>query len=313
MLWHLKAMKANYVQISSYGMQRGLNATTLYKETDRDALAHIFRVAREIGLGVFFKPVIELETWQGSYEWRGRIRGSHAWFRELYLPYMLSMATLAEEEGVEVLSLGSEYRAAVNKTREWVHVIKEVRKVFSGKLTYIGNHDSYWHVKFWRHLDLISISAYFRLISPDRTTIPDDHETMRLFEQRAKKLQKWRKSRNLQHLKVLVAEVGYQSKGGLINYYEPWAWTAEGERDTYSQMKMYEAFMAAFMTKPWSLGAMIWHYELDMNVGRSWAKEKYTPQNKPAQWVMKRYFKKYCHGGATDDGLEKPGRFKPHH
>lgn len=61
------------------------------------------------------------------------------------------------------------------------------------------------------------------------------------------------------------------------------------------QVKFYEAFFATFMPKPWNLGVMLWHYELDPSAGQNGPTLiGYTPQNKPAVEVLRKYYKTYC-------------------
>lgn len=61
------------------------------------------------------------------------------------------------------------------------------------------------------------------------------------------------------------------------------------------QLKFYDAFFATFVNKPWSLGVMVWHYELEPFAGKSGpTKVGYTPQNKPALQTMKKYFNRLC-------------------
>lgn len=58
---------------------------------------------------------------------------------------------------------------------------------------------------------------------------------------------------------------------------------------------MYEAFFAVFVNKPWSLGVMVWNYELERHAGKKLPLRKgYTPQNKPALRVLRKYFAKLC-------------------
>lgn len=132
---------ANYIQISAYASQIGVDSLKINWKTDEHALAHVFRVAKQSGLKIFFKPVFDLISEEGNYIWRGRLTGTKKWFDNVFNPYILSMARLAEREGVDVMAVGSEYRASVNKTGRWINSINQIRKVYSGKLTYIGNHD----------------------------------------------------------------------------------------------------------------------------------------------------------------------------
>lgn len=66
--------------------------------------------------------------------------------------------------------------------------------------------------------------------------MPSYNETVGKLSYRAKKITRWRQASNLTHMKVLVAEFGYQSKGGLVNYYLPWDWEAPGKIDKRMQV-----------------------------------------------------------------------------
>ena len=45
----------------------------------------------------------------------------------------------------------------------WKLLIKEIREVYDGKLTYAANWDNYQNVPFWKELDYIGVDAYFPL------------------------------------------------------------------------------------------------------------------------------------------------------
>ena len=51
------------------------------------------------------------------------------------------MATIAQQEGVDLFAVGSEYRATIENRFAWAKIIAEVRKIYFGKITYVGNHD----------------------------------------------------------------------------------------------------------------------------------------------------------------------------
>lgn len=92
---------------------------------------------------------------------------------------------------------------------------------------------------------------------------------------------------------ILIAEVGAQSKGNGVVYRVPYNWKIKAPLDHYEQVKAYEGILGAFMGRPWCRGVMLWNWEVDPDAGKDaptnlW----YTPQNKPALAVMKKYFKK---------------------
>lgn len=72
---------------------------------------------------------------------------------------------------------------------------------------------TYRDVKFFKHLDIISISAYFRLEFNPKAKVPTYKDTVGRLNYRATRLQRWRQEKKLTDKMVLIAEVGYQSKG----------------------------------------------------------------------------------------------------
>lgn len=212
----------------------------------------------------------------------------------MYIPYIVNMARIAQRERVDILAVGSEYRRTLAAPNLWRHTIRKVRAVYKGRLTYIANHDSYKSVRFWRMLDFISIAGYFKLIPAKQKYVPNLSQTVKLFETRAAVIQRYLRQNNLDDMYVLIAETGFQSKGGTINYARPWDWDAKGSLNYHSQTKMYDAFTRVFMARDWSLGVIFWHWDLDPDAGRTHSKLLYTPQQKPALRVVRKRFYAKC-------------------
>lgn len=140
-LRQIRQTGANYIQISSYLGQIGANSTDTYQVTDDKSIVYIIRKVKRAGFKVFFKPVIETETAKGRYIWRGHIPGKHEWFQKIYIPWITRMARIAQRERVEIFSIGSEYVRAIHRTWQWLRIIRRLRGVYKGQLTYIANHD----------------------------------------------------------------------------------------------------------------------------------------------------------------------------
>lgn len=154
---------------------------------------------------------------------------------------------------------------------------------------------SYEKVRFWDAVDVISISAYFVLLDFHSGKTygwsPNQWLTNRLWGQKAYQINQWRKRRGYWNKKILIAEVGAQSKGGGVVYRKPYLWTAAAGPNQVEQVKMYEGILGAFMTKPWCRGVILWNWELRPNAHK-WEpfKSGYTPQGKLAVWRMYKYF-----------------------
>lgn len=211
----------------------------------------------------------------------------------VYRPFILKWAKVAQEEGVQLFAVGSEYAATDAKTAEWTKVISAVKKVYKRDLVYVANHDSYRKVKFFKQVTYIGISAYFPLLTGKRGRSPNLAKTKALWNARAREIYEWRMKNGLGSKKVLLGETGAQSKGDEVVYRVPWEYQVKAPVNFNEQRKMYEGILGAFMPKSWCAGVMLWKWELKPNAGRSDPTNKdYTPQNKPALAVMKKYYKR---------------------
>lgn len=204
-----------------------------------------------------------------------------------------------QEDGVEIFSVGSELRATLGQRENWVRTIQAVRDVYTkGWVTYVANHDAYQDVTFWDKVDFISISGYFKLLQTWNDTItrkPTRWQTMRMWKRQAHIVRKWRTQAGLLGKKVLLAEAGAQSKGGGVVYVRPWAFHVKGPVDMTVQSFVYEAIFRAFMKAEWSLGVILYEWDARPDAGKTAPLDRlFTPQNKPAQKVMKRWFTKIC-------------------
>lgn len=135
-LRQLKATGATWVKINAYTRMKGLYAPSATRITDDASIRYIVRKAKRYGFNVFLKPVVEVP---GS--WRGFLTGTSMWFNGIYLPFITHMARIAQQERINMFSIGSEYKYAEHKTLQWYRVIARVRSVYSGPITYISNHD----------------------------------------------------------------------------------------------------------------------------------------------------------------------------
>lgn len=249
----------------------------------------IIRKLHRMKFKVFLKPIVQTR----NFEWRGFIKGTDAWFKNVYNPYISHMARIAQEEKVEIFSVGSELRASEDKLKQWTKTIGLVKRVYKGSLTYVANHDSYRRIQFWKLLDFISISGYFKLLDKyDRANPPSVKRTMALWKKQADMVNAWRLKNKLGGRKVLLAEAGAMSKGNGVVYTEPWDYMFQGPTDLEIQALMYEALLSAFMKPKWSLGVILYDWLAQPDAGKSHPSiQQYTPQNKPAQKVMAKYFK----------------------
>jgi len=133
------------------------------KDTD---MTDLFRYAKEKGLKRIMKPMLNPTD---GY-WRGFIHFFNEdvpcepkwsdWFKN-YTEYMVHYAELCEKEEIEMLIIGCEMVGTDHRADEWRNLVAEVKKVYSGLVTY--NCDKYQehNVKWWDACDVISSSGYY--------------------------------------------------------------------------------------------------------------------------------------------------------
>jgi len=86
---------------------------------------------------------------------------------------------------------------------------------------------------------------------------------------------------------VLLTEIGYRSIDGANM--RPWDWETPGEIDLAEQALCYNAVIQTFGEKAWFGGIYWWNWEPDPSMGGPTDKG-YTPQGKPAEEVLKRWY-----------------------
>jgi len=99
--------------------------------------------------------------------WRSNINFDHEkdwdnWF-ESYRKTILHFALMAEKTKAELFCIGTELRSSVKQQPEkWKELIKEIKTIYAGKLTYAANWDcNFDTIDFWNELDYIGIQGYF--------------------------------------------------------------------------------------------------------------------------------------------------------
>ena len=219
-------------------------------------------------------PIVLLDAPRNN-EWRGTIAPTEweEWW-ESYRAMLGHFAWIAQGYGANVLSVGSELVSTEDErfVGEWRRVIREVRQVFHGQLTYSANWDHYRAVKFWDQLDLIGMNSYYKLGSDRNVQVPE-------IVNRWKEIQKDLLGFQQQVGKpLLFLEVGWCSLTNAAH--EPWDYTKMTEQiDLDLQKRLYEGYFQAWYDKPQLGGFMIWEW----TPGDGGPKDRgYTPEGKPA-------------------------------
>lgn len=181
-----------------------------------------------------------------------------AWFTS-YANLLLPVARLAESLGVHALAVGIELELFVAKEEErWRSLIKEVRKVFSGSLTYGSEplRGETSKVPFWDALDFIGVDLYLPVVDPfkrNASLVVTREEMASTFESLLQRfvLNWYWKQKNLSR-KIVVMEIGYPSSNKGMRV--PWKLPDEGHSCSGDYAANFTAQSTAFEVALQSIG-----------------------------------------------------------
>ncbi len=322
----LVSNNVQWISQTPFGWQPHYNTPELQFESsgwywgERDiGIEHTARLARERGLKSVLKPHIWLRRSGGK--WRGDIEMENAedwdqWFKN-YGEFMLHYAHIAEESDIEMLCIGTELlHPAVEFPDKWRGLIKEIRQIYSGKLTYAANfYLEYEAITWWDAVDYIGIQAYFPLADDEAPAL---HQIVQGWKPHIEKM----KEVSTKYGKpVILTEVGYRNDVKAAS--EPWLWPSQIDQNTIEvsdemQADCYRALFESCWDEDWMAGVFIWKWfhstwkysdydayqtyrqqRIDSLVAigkashhRANRKVFFSPQGREAEKVMKEYFGK---------------------
>ncbi|MFT6706197.1 MAG: hypothetical protein ACJATF_001023 [Flavobacteriales bacterium] len=272
-------------------------------------------IAKSIGLKVLIKPHIEIsapipvtetvkessildyfsyaakektfskkDKTQGA-TWRGDFAAANEadWktWEECYESYMLNWARVADSLSVDMLCVGTELKLFVQqRPRFWQQLIKKIKKIYKGPLTYSANWDEYADVPFWKDLDYIGIDAYFPISDAETPTVAQVVAGWKPIAHELKALSKKYKRQ------VLITEFGYRN----VSYAgkEPWTHDKEKTKSNYeAQVNLYEGFFQTFQQESYISGSFLWQWIVDDQ--QPW-NTSFSPRGKPAMKVLEKWY-----------------------
>ncbi len=283
----ITAMKANWVSVIPFAFMPSKSSSGLVFDSKWQwagervvgATASI-RLMHEKGVKVMLKPQI----WVGHGVFTGEIRmdNEKEWlkFEKEYEEFIMTFAKLAEQEKVEMLCLGTEMNHfTVDRADFWKQLIKDVREVYSGQLTYAENWDAYEKVTFWDQLDFIGIDAYFPVANGDD---PGLDELMTGWRDLEKKIaafsDTWKK-------KILFTEYGYRSISDCAA--TPWDYKSSSKNSEQAQWNALEALYQTIWDKAYLAGGFLWKWYPDHSSAGGSKNNMFTVQNKKAEELVR--------------------------
>jgi hypothetical protein len=258
------------------------------KTPSDESLVHAIRTIHSLGLKVLLKPQLDLIDTTGGV-WRGDIEFTkendwQTWF-DNYTKFMVHYAQIAQEEKVEMFCVGTELSAVATLRPDlWKQtVIKSVRQVYEGPLTYAANwYEEYKAVKFWDALDYAGLDPYFPLSDKDKPTY---EEVKKGWESHISDIETWQADINKQ---VIFTEIGYKSSTGAAR--SPFDHRPGAEVDLQQQADCYTALLETCWDKPWFSGVYWWEWGSSVHTGGP-TNRGFTPQNKPAEQILSDWYK----------------------
>lgn len=217
-LTELKTLGVNWVSIHPYAGISRSGQVRWTPATETGYLPAAVKRAQKAGIKLFWKPHI---AYWGSFKWRGSItfdnQRAQKRFAQSYRAFILDQARFAESAKVPLFAMGVEFEQLVKYTPYWVDLIKDIRKVYSGKLTYAANWDGVQKVQFWDKLDYIGIQAYYPLSIDTSSQIPPVDTMRKAWKPLINQLQSLSRTYNRS---VIFAEIGYPEAAHAAK--EPW-------------------------------------------------------------------------------------------
>jgi hypothetical protein len=248
-------------------------------ETTADAVVRsVMQRARARGLRVLLFPILWVEK-RSIGEWRGTLAPTDldAWWVS-YRRFILHYARMASEEGASIFSVGSELASHEAEEVRWRRLIGEVRGVFAGRLLYSANWDHYAAVPFWDAVDLIGLTAYYRLTDRNDAS---EAELTAAWGKIKTKLLKWQATIKRP---ILFTELGYPSLDGGAR--APWDYTQGTAMDHEEQRRALAAFTETWAGERALAGVFFWNWWGPSDGQNTW----YTIKGKPAEKVVRRWY-----------------------
>jgi len=282
----LRDLGAGWVSITPFGYLPSARSPEIIPETDAgpdgesdEAVCEAATRARALGLRVWLTPQLWTRGFVGDLDF-----GPAGWpqFFDRYREFILHYALLAQRERIDGLVVGHELTsAALGHPDRWRALIAEVRRVYTGTLTYGANWgEEVRGIRFWDALDLVGVSFYTPLADAP------SHDVPALAARARKGLAELKAVGARAGRPVLIVEAGYAPRSAAA--VEPWE-ERGGPRDLEAQRACYEALVRALERETWIAGVFWWKWFSSDAVGGA-GDGSYTPRGKPAEGVMTRAF-----------------------
>lgn len=285
-----KRLGATWVSLTPFGRVADLapsGVSWTFEEAfdkNRKAVLRAIGQAHRRGLRVLLVP----HLWVENGAWRGELDPGDdaAWERwaQSYGAFLRAWAEVAREGRVDLLAIGVELRSWATTTNapSLVSLVREIRGVYPGPLTYAANWDDAEDTIIWGELDYIGVNAFFPLASepganPDKLLAGGREVAKRL----GALSRAWGKP-------LVLTEFGYTTRPDPA--VRPWEWPdkmTDVVVDEDAQADAYAALLAPLIDEEWLAGAFVWRLYADPDDVSQEAEWGFSPRGKRAELVLR--------------------------
>ncbi|ARV06508.1 glycoside hydrolase [Polaribacter sp. SA4-10] len=293
---HIKPVimaQGNYVSLMPFGFIKDLTSPIITHNSDRqwfgetqNGLLQYAKSFQKESFKIMVKP--HIWVWRGEFTGDIEMDSEEKWviLENAYTEFILTYAKASQELNADIFCIGTELEKFVTKRPlYWQELIKKIKKEFKGKLTYAANWDEFKRVPFWNQLDFIGVDAYFPLSDKKTPSVLDFEIGWKPHKDEILKIQK-------QFNKpVVFTEFGYRSVD--FNAIAPWkSDRIDGNINLMAQANGFQAIHNQFWKEDWFAGGFIWKWFHKHDEVGGADNNRFTPQNKPAEKLMKKLYNK---------------------
>lgn len=288
-----RRLGATWISLTPFGRVASLQSTGIaqsfeqpFQQNRRDIQRSI-ALAHQQGLRVLLVP----HLWVESGGWRGEMDpgGDRDWqeWSKSYRSFVRAWAEVARDSGADMFAVGVELRSWVTTSRapSFSAIIRELRSIYPGPLTYAANWDDAEETVIWGELDVIGVNGFYPLADADGAGEPELIQGGHRVAERVEELSKlWGKP-------VLFTEFGYTTRPNPA--IRPWEWPDQMRGvsvDQEAQATAYRALLAPLLDQPRFIGAFVWRVYADPNDLSQEAEWGFSPRGKLAELVLRDAF-----------------------
>ncbi|UZO81473.1 glycoside hydrolase [Aquimarina sp. ERC-38] len=288
----VKHIGANWAAVMPFGFIKDLQAPEVRFNLDRqwwgerlEGTERTIELLQEKGIKVMIKP--QLWVWHGEFTGHIEMKTEEGWriLEKTYQNFILLYAKAAEKYKVPLFCIGTELHTFVKKRPQfWTHLIRKIKSVYTGDLTYAENWDQYQHVPFWDQIDYIGIDAYFPLSEKETPSVTELNQHWLPHKNQIKALH------NTLKKPILFTEYGYRS----VSYGTREPWKTDRNSDPYNHVLQENALKALYQTfwnEPWFSGGFLWKWFHNYTEAGGLQDNRFTVQNKPAEKIVSTQYK----------------------